>query len=103
MFNTSNYYDQSRGLPAKNDHQLMLLKWADTSTLSREISKVGTIVGLVSSVSSLVFNYDPTIPLICTAVSGCSWLLFSTCAKKLEPQAQHMLQYFKDLRDGKEW
>ncbi len=103
MFNTSNYYDQSIGLPAKNDYQLILLRLADTSTFLRETSKVGTVVGLVSLASCVIFNFDPTIALTCTAISGCSWLLSNTCAKKLEPQAQDRLQYFKNVRDGKDW
>jgi hypothetical protein len=103
LFNTSDYYVQSFGLPVKNGYQLTLLKWADTSTLFREAGKAGTIMGRVSSVSSFVFNFNPTISLLCTAISCCLWLLFSTCAKKLEPQAQDMIQYFKNVRDGKDW
>jgi hypothetical protein len=99
MFNISNYYEQSRGLPAQNGFQIAILKWADASTLLRETTKLGTVVGLVSSASSVVFNFDPTIALTCTAVCGISWLLTRTCAQKLEPEAQSMIQHFKDLRD----
>ena len=96
MFNFPNYYAQSGGL-IKSSYQLMLFEWTDISILLREISKVGIVVGLVSSASSVVFNFDPTHAINWTAISGCSWLLFRTCAKKLEPQAQHMLQ---SLREG---
>lgn len=101
MLHISNYYEQSRGLPAQNGFQIALLQWADTSTLLRETTKLGTVVGLATSASSVVFNFDPTVALTCTAVCGISWLLTRTCAQKLEPQAQIMIQHFKDLRDGK--
>lgn len=99
MFNVSNYYEQSQGLPAQNSLQIAILKWADTSTILRETTKLGTVVGLVSSASSVVFNLDPTLSLTFTAVCGMSWLLTRTCAQKLEPKAQDMIQHFKDLRD----
>lgn len=101
MFNVSNYYEQSRGLPAQNGLQIAILQLADTFTLLRETTKLGTVVGLVSSASSVVFNFDPTIALTCTAACGISWLLTRTCAQKLEPKAQSMIQHFKELRDGK--
>ena len=103
MFKISNYYDQSKGLPVKNSYQHMLLRWSDASTLLREVSKIGTLVGLVCFVASAVFNFDHKVAVTFTAFSTCSWFLFRTCSRKLEPQARDMLQYFKDLRDGKEW
>lgn len=101
MFNTSNYYQQSIGLPVQNGFQIAILQWADAAAFLREIAKVGTVVGLVSSASSVVFNFDPTIALTCTAVCGISWFLTKTCAQKLEPKAQEMIKYLERLRDGK--
>ena len=98
MLTVSNYYQQSHDLPAENGYQIMLLKWTDASTYLREASKCGTVVGLVASASSLVFKFDPTVALVCTAVSGVNWLLSRSCAKKLEPQAEEMIEHFKDLR-----
>jgi hypothetical protein len=69
MFNVSNYYQQSQSLPAQNNLQLILLKCTDTCTFLRETSKCGTVVGLVISVSSMVFNFNPNIALTCTAIS----------------------------------
>jgi hypothetical protein len=101
MFNISNYYQQSHGLPAEDELQLMLLKWADASTLVRESSKYGTAIGLVVSATSLVFNFNPTIALTFTAISGVSWLLSRTCAQKLEPEAEEMIKHFKELKEGR--
>ena len=84
-----------------NTYQLRLLQWADASTLLRETSKIGTVVGLASAVAGVVFNFDPTVALTCAAVSGTAWVLFSTCARKLEPQACNLIKYLKDVKDGK--
>lgn len=103
MFRVSNYYEQSRTLPVQNSFQLMILQWADAATLLREGSKMGTAIGLVSSAASVVFNFNPTTALTCTAVCGLTWVLSRTCAQKLEPRAQNRIQYFKNVRDGKDW
>lgn len=98
MLNITNYYNQSIGLPADNSYELALLKWTDISTFLRETSKVGILIGIVSSASSLIFNFDPAIPVTCTIISGCTCILLTACARKLEPQAQQMLQHFKELQ-----
>lgn len=100
MFNMTNYYQQSLVIPAQNSLQITILELADLSTALREITKLGTVVGLVSSASSVVFNFDPTLALACTAVCGTSWLLTRKCAQYLEPEAQEIIQHFKDLKDG---
>jgi hypothetical protein len=102
MIKVSNYYVQSIGLPMHNSYQLRLLQWADASTLLRETSKIGTVVGLVSSAAGVIFNFDPTVAIACTAVSGTAWVLFSTCARQLEPEACKTIKYLKDVKDGKE-
>lgn len=96
MFNVSNYYQQSEGLPIKNSFQLTLLQWTDASTVLRETSKCGAVTSLVVSASSLIFNFDPTIALTCTAISGVSWLLTRTCAQKLEPEAKKLIEDLKN-------
>ena len=101
MFQVSNYYEQSRTLPAQNSFQIMTLKCADTATVLREGSKIGIAIGLVSSAASVVFNFNPTAALTCTAVCALTWFLSRTCAQKLEPQAQGMIQHFKNVKDGK--
>ena len=101
MIKLSNYYEQSVGLPMHNSYQIRLLQWTDASILLRETSKIGTAAGLASSAAALVFNFDPTIAVTCTVVSGVTWALFSTCAKQLEPQACGLIRYLKDVRDGK--
>jgi hypothetical protein len=102
MIKTSNYYEQSMELPAQNSFQLMLLQLTDATTLLREGSKMGTVIGLVSLAASAVFNFNPSPALTCTVVSGLAWVLSRTCAQKLEPQAQDMIQHFVNIRDGKE-
>lgn len=97
MFNTTSYYQQSRGLPAENGFQHAILKWADTSTTLREVGKVGTVIGSVSTVASTFFGYDPTLSLSATAVSALTWLCCHELAQNLEPQAQSMLEHFRDL------
>lgn len=98
MFNVSNFYEQSKTLHAQNSFQIALLKLTDATTLLRETSKVGIVVGLVSSASSVVFNFDPTIALTCSLVCVLSYMVTRTCAKCLEPQAEEMIQHFKDWR-----
>ena len=101
MIKTSNYYEQSVGLPVRNMYQLRQLQWTDALTVLRETSKIGTAAGLASSAAAFVFNFDPTVAITCTVVSGVTWALFSTCAKRLEPQACDLIKYLKDVRDGK--
>ena len=103
MFRVSDYRQQAEGLPRKNSYQLKTLEWADAATFFRETSKWGTIAGVTTSIAVVAFNRDPTFSLIYTAINGTAWLVFKTCANHLEPQAQEMIQYFKDLRDGKVW
>lgn len=100
MFNTSNYSQQSVGLPVQNPFQLEVLQWADRATFLRETTKIGTVVGLVTSAASIIFSSDPIYPLAFTTACGISWLLTKTCAAKLEPEAQDTLLFFKDLKDG---
>lgn len=99
MFNLSNYYEQSRGLPAENDYQLILLKMTDASTLGRETAKIAALIGFVGSVSGVIFNFDPMKPLYWTMAFGASWLIARACAHKLEPQAEDMIRHFKELRN----
>ncbi len=98
IFNVSNYYEQSRGLPKENDFQIMTVKLADYSTYARELTKVVAVAGLVTTAVCFLFNSDPTIPLICTTISGIGWLLTRTCAQRLEPQAQDMIKHFRALQ-----
>lgn len=98
MGKISNYCEQSKGLPAENEFQLTVLKWADAATFLREGGKFGTAIGLASSAASVVFNFNPTVSLTCTAVCGLTWLLGGACAQRLEPQAQAMLDHFKELK-----
>lgn len=100
MFNVTNYCEQVRGLPAENDFQLVLLNCTDISTYVRETCKCGAVVSLVISASSAVFNFDPTIAFTSTPIFGVSWLIGRTCAQKLEPQAQDMIKYFKEMKEG---
>lgn len=97
MFNPSDYYQQSIQLQAQNSFQVILLKWTDAVTLVRETTKVAVVVGLVSSASSPFFDFNPAIPLTCTAVCGICWLISRSCAQNYEPQAQQMIQLFKRL------
>jgi len=101
-FNTSNYYEQSLKLPCENSYQIMILKWADNATFVRETTKIGTLVGLVSSAASVFFAFDTTY--LCVA-AGCGiiWFAAGKCAQWLEPQAQAMIQHFKNIRDKKDF
>lgn len=98
MFQTSDYYRQSMSLPAENSFQIALLQWTDTAIFLREASKMGTLIGTVVSASSLVFNFDPTIALSCTAVFIVTFAVTRECAKSWEPQAKDMIQHFKQLQ-----
>ena len=103
MIAISNYYEQSQGLPRKNSYQTIPLRLADASTILREASKLGTMIGLVGCASCAFFDFNLKFSLNFTIASGVSWALYSFCAKKMEPEAQEMIQYFKDLKDGKTW
>ncbi len=92
FFSVSNYYGRSKELPVKNSFQLLTLQWADLSTLLREGSKLGVVVGLVVAASSQVFSFNPTLVLSGTAVSGVCWLVTGMAARRLEPQAERMIQ-----------
>lgn len=98
MINTTNYYGQAEGLPVENGFQRKVLRFADSATLLREVGKLGSVVGLVSSAASMVFTYDPTLSLTVTAVGGVMWLCFSKLAQKLEPEARVMIEYFRELQ-----
>lgn len=78
----------------------MALQCADASTLLRETTKVGAVIGLVTSASSTFFNFNPKIALVCTAVCGVSWILSRACAQRLELIAQDVIKHLKDLRDN---
>ena len=97
MFNTSSYYQQSKGLPADNGFQLAVLQSTDTSTALREIGKVGTILGSVSIAASTVFGYDPSLSISATAVGALTWFCCHKIAQNLETQAQSMLRHFRNL------
>jgi len=99
MFNVSNYYEQSRELPAENSYQIGLLRLADASTLLRETTKWIMVAGLVSLALSAVFNFDPPIAFTYTAAVGIFWLFTRTCAKDLELEAQDMIKHFIELRN----
>lgn len=100
MFNISNYYGESRGLPVQDSIQLSLLKLTDATTIVRELSKMGTGICLVSTATCLFFNYNPVVAISWTVVFGVSWTVTSACARKLEPFAADtikLLQKEKDL------
>ncbi len=99
MWKVSNYYQQSKELPAQNDFQLMTLWWTDVSTHLREATKCATVIGLVVSASSLVFNFDPTAPLTLTAICGTSWLFSSVCVNQLEPNAKELIGIFQRMKE----
>lgn len=96
MFNFTNYDEQSRGLPFENGFQILLLQWTDRAVLLREAGKMGAVIGLVTSASSFIFNFNPTTALTCTAVCSAAWLLARTCTNKFEPQAQAMIKSLKE-------
>ena len=98
MFKVSNYCEQSKNLPVQDGFQLICLQWADASTILREGSKIGFLVGLTVSISSNFFNFKATPALVFTAVCAVSWLLFRTCAQKLEPQARNMIKSFQESK-----
>ncbi len=100
-FNSSNYYEQSK---RRDDIQRLhgehleygsvnpkTLQFIDTITHNRELCKMGTLVGVVSSAVSIIFHFNPNVPLICTATSGVLWLSFAGWAKLLEYEAQDII------------
>lgn len=100
MLKTSNYNDQSKNL-SPDIYQSVFLKWTDGLVASREITKLGTLVGLVCSVSSCAFDFHPATPITWTAATGCTFMLFSIYSKKLEPQAQQMIEGLKAAKSEK--
>jgi len=101
MIKLSNYCKQAEELPAQNEYQIAILKIADSSTFLREATKIGTVIGIVGLSASKVFNFNPAVAVSFTIVCGVSWLLFRTCAQRIEPKAQNMIQHFQELKDGK--
>lgn len=101
MFNSTNYYEQSKSLPVQNSFQITLLKFADASTFIRETSKMATLVGLISTAASLVFDFNSTLPITTAVVSAVCWGLSSACANGLESQAQSMIKDFKELKNAR--
>ncbi|MBA3238141.1 MAG: hypothetical protein H0T62_07330 [Parachlamydiaceae bacterium] len=97
MINFTSYHEQSINMYAESPYQLWTLKLADQSTAIREIGKTVFVVGVVSSVASTFFDYNPTISICITAVSGLTWFCFSKIAQRLEPSAESMLKHLRLL------
>ncbi len=102
MVSFTNYSLQPLTIQAESPYQLMLLKLTDASTLVRELSKVGTVAGLVVSASSVFINVSLTTTLSWTAAFGVSWLISRNIAQRLEPHAKDMLAHFKNLQEGRD-
>lgn len=95
----TNYTMQARGLPIQNGFQQKTLQCADGVTRLRELGKLSAVGGLVSSIASVAFGYDPKLSLAVSLVAGATWLCFRKMAQKLEPQAQDLIKYFGDLHN----
>lgn len=75
----------------ESPYQRWILNGTDAVVFARESSKVFSVVFVVVSASSVVFNFDRMIPLSCTVLSMVGWGLFSKYAESLEPSTQQMV------------
>lgn len=96
LINTTNYREQAKGLPVKNEYQLAILGCSDSVTLVRETHKMATVAGCVGGVVCCALQLSPAIAVKSVITCGVSWCLSSCCARYCEPHAQKLIEGLRE-------
>lgn len=84
MLYFTNYRAQAKGLYAESPYQLMALTLADVVTTTRELGKIGIVVGAVASAVTPLFGNTSYVPLVAACISAAAWLGCRRLAKTFE-------------------
>lgn len=90
----------SRELPIETRLLNTVINSSNFTTLS-EKGRLGSLVGTVCTMASIVFDYHPTVFFTFTAISGLTWYCCDNIAKNFESQAQQILEHFKESQKEK--